>query len=201
MTITFAILAPGIYRIGKGSILPHPCPPPPPQGPLNNKSVIILQSSDLDSRKSYNPKVRTPIMFSLFKLQTFISQVYPWILVHVINISTLKEQTTSQSEGTFAVGRKDYMPQARKTTSGSISWGDLRQKGDWTKDPQRNMEKSQFHKILFPTEVSPTPIKLDTKFPKYDSLVSALKAEDKLEMKACNASRLTGHFIFLEKDN
>lgn len=121
MTITFAILAPGIYRIGKGSILPHPCPPPPPQGPLNNKSVIILQSSDLDSRKSYNPKVRTPIMFSLFKLQTFISQVYPWILVHVINISTLKEQTTSQSEGTFAVGRKDYMPQARKTTSGSIS--------------------------------------------------------------------------------
>lgn len=51
------------------------------------------------------------------------------------------------------------------------------------------MEKSQFHKILFPKEVSPTPVKLDTKFPKYDSLVSALKAEDKLEMKACNASQ------------
>ena len=65
------------------------------------------------------------------------------------------------------------MPQARKTNSGPISPGDLRQKGNWTKDPQRNMEKSQFHKILFPEEVCPTPIKLDTEFPKCDVLVSA----------------------------
>lgn len=72
------------------------------------------------------------------------------------------------------------MPQARKTISGSISPGDLRPKGDWTKDPQRNMEKSQLHKILFPKEVSPTPIKLDTKFPKYDSLVSASESRGQI---------------------
>lgn len=45
-------------------------------------------------------------MFSLFTLQSQVG--YPWILVYVINIPTQKEQTASQSEGTFAVKRKDY---------------------------------------------------------------------------------------------
>ena len=106
-----------------------PCTTLPAQV-LLNKSVNILRSSDLDILKGYNPKIRTRRSFfpSSHTINNHIL-AYHWILVHIINISTLKEQIASCSEGIFAAERK-----ARKTTSGSISRVDLSQKGCWAKD-------------------------------------------------------------------
>lgn len=128
-------------------------------------------------------------MFSLFTLQTIISRVYPWILVHVINISPLKEQIASQSEGIFAVGRKDYA-----TGQENHLWVNLtrRFKAKRRLD-QRSSEKYgknlSFTKFCFLRKFPQHLSNWTQNFLNMTVWSVPLKAEDKFGMKACNASQ------------
>ena len=125
---------------------------------LFNKSVNIIRSSDLDILKGYNPKIRTWMIF-FFSSHTTNSRIlaYHWILVHIINISTLKEQIASYSEGIFAAESKDCA-----TGQENHLWVNLKSRPKSERmlgqrsHPQSNMEQSQLHKMLS-LEVSPSP--------------------------------------------
>lgn len=125
---------------------------------LLNKSVNIIRSSDLDILKGYNPKIRTRrIFFSSSHTTNNHILVYHWILVHIINISTLKEQIASCSGGIFAAERKDCV-----TGQENHLWVNLKSRSKSERmmgqrsHPQSNMEQPQLHKMLS-LEVSPSP--------------------------------------------
>lgn len=97
--------------------------------------------------------------FFFFSSHTTNSRIlaYHWILVHIINISTLKEQIASYSEGIFAAESKDCA-----TGQENHLWVNLKSRSKSERmlgqrsHPQSNMEQSQLHKMLS-LEVSPSP--------------------------------------------
>lgn len=138
--------------------------------PLNNKPVNILQSSDPDILKGYNPQVRTPMRFFFFFYPLFSHYnhilVYHWILGPFTSVPTLQEQIASLREGIFAFERKDCATgQESHLRINLMSRFKAERMLGQRSHPQSGMEKkSQFHRMLLSLEVSPSPSKLDTNF-------------------------------------
>lgn len=108
-------------------------PPLPAQMPLSNKFAIILQSSDLDILKGYNPTIRMPMMFSLFTSQTTLSWFTTGFLLMLSAFPPWRDRQQLKVREPWLWGGR-AVPQATKAISGSISWAGLRQEGQWSKD-------------------------------------------------------------------